>query len=229
MKQTLSSLLVMVLLITGLVLAGCNRGNAATRVRGAEGVQAGDQGENMVAIASSGRLVTRSYDFTGFDQLAVAFFDVDIRQGETHAVVIEVEENALPYVQVTQEAGRLQLGLAPEHTYNMTDIPLRAAVTMPRLVELELNMSDASTITGFHSEEDLVLILDLSSALAGDLVARDLVCDLSLGSTLVLSGSGRMVTILAALGSTVDLTNFSVEDTQVSADNSSVVSVATGG
>jgi hypothetical protein len=229
MKRKMSLCTLLILLAITLIVAGCGRGPEPAGVLNGDGVLAGEPGENTVLIESSGRLVTRRYDYTDFDHLAVEFFDVDIRQGESYAVVIEVEENALPYIQVMQEAGRLHLGLDPEHTYNMTDVPLRAAVTMPALAALDLSMSEASTITGFHSEDDLVLILDLSSGLAGDLVANDLVCDLSLGSTLALSGSGRVVTILAALGSTVDLTDFAVEDARVTADNSSEVTVATGG
>jgi hypothetical protein len=223
-----------VLLIAGALLVGCG-GSDPEGVHGPDGVlgdstigpdsQPSDMGENVIQINNSGQLVTRSYDFEGFNAVEANFFDVDIHQGEDFAVTIELEKNALDYVQVRVEDGRLTLGLNPSQTYQMSDIPMRAEVTMPELSELDLSMSAESTIHGFESDGDLAITLNLSSSLTGDLVARDVSFDLSTSSTLALSGSGRKATIQASGGSEVDLKDFHVDDAFVESESSSQVTL----
>ena len=112
-------------------------------------IQVGAESQDAIVIEDSGRLVTKPYDFEGFDEIEASMFDLDIRHGEPYAVIIEVEENALDYVQVVMENNRLELGLAPGEAYNMADIRLRAQITLPELAAIALDLGSDSTATGF--------------------------------------------------------------------------------
>jgi hypothetical protein len=58
-------------------------------------------------------LVTKAYRLTDFSRLDVGMFDVQVRQSEGYAVVLEMDENVLDHVQVSQEGETLRIGLDP--------------------------------------------------------------------------------------------------------------------
>jgi hypothetical protein len=55
----------------------------------------------------SGVLATEEYPLTGFSQLEIGMFDLEVRQGEGYSVVLGMDKNVLDHVQVTQEGETL--------------------------------------------------------------------------------------------------------------------------
>jgi hypothetical protein len=128
-------------------------------------VQTGGDATGAIEIENSGQLVTQSYDFSGFDAVEASMFDLDIQRGDRHAVFIEVEKNAFDHVRLDLEGGVLKLGLATDQSYNMTNIPLRATITMPALKAITLDLGSETTLAGFNCGDELAKTLTLGSSL----------------------------------------------------------------
>ena len=192
--------------------------------KGDVGPSSSDFAEDAIVIKKSGVLVTEEYTFTDFSQLSIGMFDVEIRQGEGYRVLLEMDKNLLDHVQVTQEGEMLRIGLDPSEGYQMEDIHMRAEVTMPGLTGLTMGLVDDGEVTGFQSEDDLVIDLGQSS-LRGEVQAGDLAITAEVGCTVDLSGSAANVTVRAAVDSELDLSELECENAVVTAEVGSQVTV----
>jgi hypothetical protein len=167
------------LLFALVLLCGCGRQGDVDGVHEEAGVhgdspigpkvQAGADSTGAIVIENSGQLVTRSYDFSGFDAVEASMFDLAIQQGDRFAVSIEVDQNALEHVRVAMEGSALKLGLAPGESYNMVDIPLQAQITMPELEAITLDLGSETIVSGFDCDQSLSKTLTLGSSLTCDL------------------------------------------------------------
>jgi hypothetical protein len=101
---------------------------------------------------------------------------------------------------------------------------MRAEITMPRLAGLTMGLSDDGEITGFESEDDLVIDLSKSS-LRGEVHTGDLEITAEVGSTVNLIGSAADVTVKATVDSIVDLSQLECHNAVVTAELSSQVTV----
>jgi hypothetical protein len=224
------------LLGASLLLGACGKGpdNGHVGPKGPVGPQ-GDLGpsssdftEGAIVIKKSGVLVTEEYPFTDFAQLEIGMFDVEVRQGEGYSVVLEMDENVLDHVQVTREGEILRVGLDPSESYQMENIHMRAEITMPTLTGLTMGLVGDAEVTGFESEDDLVIDLGKSS-LRGEVHAGDLEITAEVGCTVNLSGSAADVTVKAAVDSDVDLSELECHDAVVTAEVGSRVAVYSTG
>jgi hypothetical protein len=238
MKSTMKWIAVIGLLVASLLLGACGGGPDTGHVgpkgplgaqgdvgpQGDLGPSSSDFAEDAILIKKSGVLVTEEYPFTDFSQLSIGMFDVEVRQGEGYRVVLEMDENVLAHVQVTQEGETLRIGLDPTESYQMEDIHMRAEVTMPSLTGLTMGLVDDAEVTGFQSEDDLVIDLGQSS-LRGEVQAGALEITAQVGCTVKLSGSAGDVTVKAAVDCEVDLSELECEDAVVTAEVGSEVTV----
>jgi hypothetical protein len=236
MKSTMKWIVVISLLVASLLLAGCGGKSDIGHVgpigpigpQGDLGPSSADISEDAIVIKKSGVLVTEEYPFTGFTQLEIGVFDVEVRQGEGYSVVLEMDENVLEHVQVTLEGETLRIGLDPSETYNMETIHMLAEITMPILTGLTMGLVDDAEVNGFRSEDDLVIDLSKSS-LRGEVHAGDLQVRAEVGCTVKLSGSAANVTVMAAVDSDVDLGGLECKDAVVTAQVNSQVTVCPTG
>ena len=226
----------LIALLTAGLLAGCGGKPGPGHVgpkgplgpQGDLGPSSSDFAEDAIVIKKSGALVTEQYAFTDFSQLEIGLFGVEVRQGNGYSVVLEMDENALEHVQVTQNGETLRIGLDPSEAYNMENIHMRAEVTMPRLTGLTMGLSEDGKISGFRSGEDLVIDLGKSS-LRGDVHAGDLEIRAEVDCTVNLSGSATDVIVKATVDSDVDLSELECRNAVVTAEVGSQVTVhATG-
>jgi hypothetical protein len=118
----------------------------------------------------------------------------------------------------------LRIGLDPSETYKVEKIHMRAEITMPTLTGLTMGLVDDGEITGFQSEEDLVIDLGLSS-LRGEVRAGNLEITAEVDCTVNLSGSAADVTVKATVDSDVDLSALECENAVVTAEVGSEVTV----
>jgi hypothetical protein len=234
-----------VVIATGLVVVGCRDNPKQEGVLGEGGVhdpdgvldedgpgpgaQTGINSEDIVQINRSGELVARTFSLKDFDKIEASMFDVDIQQGDSFAVAISVERNALAYVRVSVENKWLKIGLDPSHSYNMADIVLQAQVTMPNLTDIDLSLSSESTVSGFENVADVSISLDLASTLTGNWVTGDCDISLALGSRLALTGAGKDMTLTASGSSKAELAEFQVENVTAHAEGNSMVTVNANG
>ena len=106
---------------------------------------------------------------------------------------------------------------------------MKAEVTMPELVGLDLSGSSDVNVSGFESTKSLLVDLSGNSALLGDIQAGDTRFDISGNSSVTLSGSAGDLTIDASGNSEVDLADFPASDTNVDAGGASAVTVNLSG
>ena len=183
-----------------------------------------------VTITGSGNVVTQEEAITGFDKVdASQSFEVDINQGEVYSVVIRVDDNVLPHLQVVKQGDTLNIGLKPGQFYSIRDATMQAEVTMPELTGLDLSGASHATISGFESAKDLIVDLSGSSSLRGDIEAGNASFDLSGSSDVTLTGSGGDVTIDASGSSDVNLAEFPIADADINVSGSSEVTVNPSG
>jgi hypothetical protein len=183
-----------------------------------------------VTIEGSGDIVTQEEELGRFDEVRASHsFQLRVQQGEEHRVIVRVDDNVLAYLLVEKDGDALQIGLDPDHNYNMKNATLEAEVTMPALAGLILSGSSDATITGFTSNGTFNAELSGSSSLRGDVDTGDATLDLSGSSSAALNGSARDLEIDVSGSSDIDLSAFRVSDTRVEASGSSTVTIHTSG
>lgn len=181
-------------------------------------------------VIGSGNLVTQEEDYTGFDAVEVGHtFEAEIRQGETFAVVLRVDDNLQQYVRVDKVGNQLKIGLKPNLNICIEDATMEAEITMPELVGLHCSGASEATIEGFESSETLVLDASGASEVRGDIEAGRVSIDASGASSVRLSGAGTEVTVDASGASDVDLRDLAVGDADVEAGGGSDVTVNASG
>jgi len=187
------------------------------------------------AVTGSGRLVTETYDFADFTEIdAGSAFDVEVANGDTHAIAITVDDNIVESLDVRLDGKTLRIGLKGPDSYR--DVTLEAAVTMPTLDGLKLSGAASADLGGFASTEPLKMDLsgassarcqgmaagDASFDLAGassldcsGIETGDIRLSLSGASRLELAGSGGNADIKAEGASRVRLGSFPIGDADV--------------
>ena len=144
----------------------------------------------LVSVTGSGNVVTQEEAITGFDRLDVSQgFQVDVIQGDTFSVIIRVDDNLVEHLRVSKQGSTLKIGLDQVQSYE--DVTLRAEVTMPELVGLDL--SGGSRVTASGSGEDIVI--DASGGSGADLASFTVVnanIDASGGSQVTVNVTGTL-------------------------------------
>jgi len=181
-------------------------------------------------ITGSGNVVTQEEVISGFDKVEVSHaFKVNISQGETFSVVVRMDDNLFEYLDVVKQGSTLKIGLKTDRI-SRDDSTREAEVTMPDLTGLDLRGASQVTLTGFKSTNALNLDLSAASHLRGDIEAGDTQIDVSDASQVTLRGSAGDVTMDDVSGaSTVDLADFPVVNANVTARDSSVITVNASG
>ncbi|MGD2158612.1 MAG: head GIN domain-containing protein [Anaerolineales bacterium] len=184
---------------------------------------------NNLSVVGSGNMVSQTRSLSGFDSLEAGLhFDLTIHQGEDFKVVLFSDDNFIDYIQVEKLGTTLSFGLKDGYAYNISNVTLRAEVTMPDLAGLELNGSSQATLDGFKSTGDLQVELTGSSLLDGSMEADKSSFVLSSSTYLKLGGSAESLWVDACGNSVVDLSGYRAEEAalDVSCASETVVNVA---
>jgi hypothetical protein len=207
-----SKTLILVLLFSLAILAGC-------RSKG-----------SSIAISGSGTLVSIDKELSDFSRLEFSHsFRLNAVRGEVFSVVIRVDDNIAEHLDVSKKGSRLKVGLNPSKSYNIKNATMQAWVTLPELTGVHLSGSSYATLSGFESSADLSVELSGSSSVEGEIICRDARFDLSGSSHVVLVGSSRNLTVDASGSSIVDLAEFLATDADVDISGSSTVTVNASG
>lgn len=179
---------------------------------------------NRVSLAGSGHLVSREEPISGFDEVAAtSAFAVTIRQAETHSVVVSVDDNLAPYLQVERVGSTLALGLKPGYAYDIHAATMRVDVSMPALAEVHLDGASRATLVDFQFPQMLSADLSGAAALEGTIEAPVLDLDLNGSASVTLSGAGEQVRVDACGSSVVDLHDYRAQEATVVASCASTV------
>lgn len=183
----------------------------------------------VTVIESSGQLVEEHHILSDFRGIETGSFEVQIRQGEQCHIRTVVEKNAAPYVQLVVEDDLLKIGLDQTRSYHMIDVTLRVYITIPGLRELAIDASSTVEFVDFYTSAPAVITVAGASILTGTLTAvgsgNELIMEVFSGSRVTLSGTVKELTLHASMGSEVNLKQFYVENTTVTARGASTVTV----
>ena len=171
---------------------------------------------NLMQVAGSGNPVTVDQDLAGFTKVrAATAFEVTIKQGPDYRVVITVDDNIKPYLDVRVDGDTLNISLKPNTVLGVGSNRLQADVTMPALEALEVSGASRADLSGFESKADLSLRASGASRIQGTITAGDVTADLSGASQLGLKGQGGDLKLDASGASNANLSDFPVGDADV--------------
>jgi Putative auto-transporter adhesin, head GIN domain len=146
-------------------------------------------------VVGSGNLRTQEENLTGFAIVNVGSgFKVQVTHASSYEILITADDNVLEYVQVAKTGNTLSIGLQPGLSFRITT--LRAEITMPDLREVQFSGGTNGTASGF-------------------VLSHDFRVDLSGGSVLKMDGQAEDVTAVCSGGSTLDLSDFLVDDAEI--------------
>jgi len=172
-----------------------------------------------------GPVVSRTYDFSGFDSIRVEdAFDVTVRQGDAFRVEVSVPEGAEDDLDVRQDGSWLHIGGGG----GCGSFARRATLELPVLRRLEAGSASRVTLRGLSSAGSLHMALSAASRVEGDLEADTTTLRLSLASSAQISGRTDLLELSvseASRGQLDDLSSRSA-DVRLSAASNATISVS---
>jgi len=170
--------------------------------------QAGCAGGEFIqqVVTGSGKLVTNTFDFSGFDRIEVSsVFEAEISPSNTFSVTTTTDDNVFEYVEVTKSGGTLVVRLKPGVV--AIHATQRVAVAMPDLRSVSISGASRGKVSEFATNNSVQLAASGASTM--ELQA------MKTGNTdIVVSGASRVTGTLEITGgslvvsgaSTVELT-----------------------
>jgi hypothetical protein len=175
-------------------------------------------------LRGSGKTVTRSYDFAGFDSVVISHaFQAEVTMSDRYAVEVTVDDNLVERLRVEQQGQTVRIGFAPG--WSASNATLRARITLPRLAVIEASGASRVSLARFKSGDNLKATVSGASTAQGEIATGNLTADVSGASKLTLRGSGKRLDIKATGASTADLRDFAGADAAVEAGGASRINV----
>ncbi len=172
-------------------------------------------------IVGSGNPAVKNWDIAGFTSVVIgSTFRAEIMRGDGFKVSTSCDDNVMPHVQVSKEGTSLKFGLQPGKNYQLKT-PLKAEITLPKLVGLESSGASRSTLKGFRTQEPLRLKVSGASHVDGAMEAGDVDFDVSGASTLVLTGSGEAAQLTGSGASQLKILTFPLKKCEVTLSGAS--------
>ncbi len=187
-----------------------------------------DGGSGLLSsIRGSGDLETRDYDLAGFNGLDISSaFVVTVTQSDTYSVSVTADDNILGLIQVEKADRTLKIGLGNTRVTNVT---LRATITMPTLSALYVSGATQATVSGFSSKDPLALEASGASAITGDITAGVAGFNVSGASRVELQGTAAELVAEVSGASHLLLRDFAVTHADVDVSGASEATVNLSG
>jgi hypothetical protein len=168
---------------------------------------------SLQRVTGSGNLITLTQDNADFDRVEITnAFEADIQQGASFSVVVRIDDNLEKYLQVTQAAGLLTIGLERDSGLTLNRVTLEVDITMPVLTAIEVSGAGNATVSGFESSQSFDMEASGASTIRGDIQTGDIRLSASGASTISLSGSGGALTLDVSGASQANLEEFETTD-----------------
>lgn len=148
MKRTIFAAAIIVILIAGILLTGCDR---------------------VLIAVGSGPLTTKEYSFSDFNAVDVgSAFKVDVIPSDNFSVKVTAAENLFKNIKVVKTGSTLKIYIEEWHLL-IGDETLEARITMPGLQGLNLSGAASGTAKGFKSGNDFCAQISGASTLDIDM------------------------------------------------------------
>lgn len=173
-------------------------------------------------------LVTREYNLTDFDEVAISSaFQVDITRAERYSVSVTVDDNLEKYLDVEKRGSVLYIGI--DSVTLMNQATLKASITLPDLRALEVSGASSVDISGFRPTSRFDLTVSGASTVRGGLDAANVRFRVSGASSVTLSGKAQDGDIEVGGASRARLEDLSFVDARVEASGASSAHVTLSG
>lgn len=184
---------------------------------------------DLEIVGGSGNMISRTFDEKDFTEVVTGHGAIlNITAADDYSVMVDMDENIEPYLEVTNTGGRLSILLNDDQRI-YTNTRLNIAITMPELRGLDLSGGTIGTVTGFGSEQPLNVELSGGSQLRGDINSGNAGVDISGGSKIDLAGSGGDLDLNATGGSFVHLGGFLVRNVNLDVSGGGEVEIHPSG
>jgi len=128
---------------------------------------------------------------------------------------------------VTKEGDTLKIGL--KTIPSLGPVTLKATITMPQLLGLDISGATRGTVSDFSSAEDVDIKVSGASKVTGDITAGNAEFDISGASTVQLEGSANDMVADVEGASRFNLGGFAVNNANVSLSGASTGTVNLNG
>lgn len=181
-------------------------------------------GNKQVDIQESGSTIVKDLALSDFDQIEIShMFDVDINQGDTVQVIVEIEESLEPYLEIVTQGRTLMIGLKPDNRYNLDDALHRVEVVLPNLIGVKItNFSDV-IIHDFFDLANVEIEVSGFGSVVAEIEAHAVRLDISDQSSVKLAGNIQEITGKVEGLSTLDLSQVNAQVINVDSDQLSEV------
>jgi len=176
------------------------------------------------AIDGSGDFVTRSFELSGFEAVALGHaFDAEIVQGAEFGVTVTIDDNLLDRLVVERRGDELTVGL--ESGISVRNARMEARVVLPALRRLEVSGASRAEFVGFDVMEAFDIDASGATRVTGQLSAEDLDVKLSGASRVELGGSASRATLEASGASSFEIADLTVREASVDLSGASRMTV----
>ena len=169
---------------------------------------------SMESITGSGNVSEQEYDLSDFTAVSIgSAFAGEVQYGETFLVVVRVDDNVLPDVQVTVTDNTLHVGLAPRLRVNTSE--LHISVTMPAIEAIALHGASRIALNGFPNAATFAVDVAGAGELTGTIDADDLRIHQNGASRVTLTGAGEALSVNLSGASVANLIDLEVATADV--------------
>jgi hypothetical protein len=164
--------------------------------------------------SGSGDIVTSTRNTGSFSGVSAGGgFEVEIRTGSPHKVVVEADDNLLEDVETSVEGGRLRIRM--KKGVNARHAHLKVFITAPSITNLQSSASaDINVIGTLSSDKTIVVNASSGSSIKADLDAPAVEADASSGSQIDLTGRTRSFDGQSSSGASIDAEELLSENTR---------------
>jgi Putative auto-transporter adhesin, head GIN domain len=103
-------------------------------------------------LKGSGKVVSKVFDFTGFDKISLQDLDgnIEIEAGKAFSISIDIDDNLESLLQVSNSDGKLSVSLAGNRNNRkyIEDTHIKIKITLPQLTALEHDGNTGLTVNG---------------------------------------------------------------------------------
>jgi hypothetical protein len=179
---------------------------------------------DAVAVAGSGRLISRPIDLSGVTSVITeANFVVHLRTGGPGRAVVTMDDNLADRVDATVTGDQLRLGIKPGTS--VRDATLSAELTVRQLDRLATSGASRVILTPTVINSALQLVVSGASAVTGGVSIGRLQAAVSGAGTLGLSGQAQDLRLSAAGASRLPLADLTVRSLDATLSGASHVTI----
>jgi len=143
-------------------------------------------------IKGNGHVTTVTQNVGNYHKISVhTSVDVYVTQGPETAVVIEADENIIPYIIIQEEGGELSVRQKDNISYS-TSHPVRIKLTAPNITDLDLTSSGSiQLVNTIDNEESITLSLTGDGEIKGNIHTPEVKADITGPGDMILTGETR--------------------------------------